>query len=97
MAATATSVVLPPLNWVESPNASARKPGVALDLIVVHDTEGGYQSALSWFSNRHSQVSAHIVLKEDGSEATQMVPYSNKAWHCSSFNSRSSVVRIRES
>ena len=89
MAATATSVVLPPLNWVESPNASARKPGVTLDLIVVHDTEGGYQSALSWFSNRHSQVSAHIVLKEDGSEATQMVPYSNKAWHCSSFNSRS--------
>jgi len=89
MAATATSVVLPPLNWVESPNASARKPGVALDLIVVHDTEGGYQSALSWFSNRHSQVSAHIVLKEDASEATQMVRYSKKAWHCASFNSRS--------
>jgi hypothetical protein len=89
MAATATGVVLPPLKWVESPNSSARKPGVALDLIVVHDTEGGYQSAVSWFSNRHSNVSAHIVLKEDGSEATQMVPYAKKAWHCSSFNSRS--------
>ena len=89
MAATATGVVLPTLQWKESPNFSDRKAGVGVDLIVLHDTEGGYQSAVSWFGNGHSQVSAHIVLKEDGSEATQMVPYSKKAWHCSSFNSRS--------
>lgn len=80
-------VVLPPLTWRESPNQSARNTDV--DLIVVHDTEGGYDGAVSWFANSHSEVSAHIVLKEDGSEATQMVAYSEKAWHASAFNSRS--------
>lgn len=82
-------VILPPLSWVPSPNYSERARGTTLDLIVVHDTEGGYGSAVSWFANRHSQVSAHIVLKEDGTQATQMVPYSLKAWHCAAFNSRS--------
>lgn len=82
-------VILPPLHWVQSPNQSARPTGVPVDLIVVHDTEGGYQGAISWFANSHAQVSAHLVLKENGSEATQMVAYSRKAWHCANFNSRS--------
>jgi N-acetyl-anhydromuramyl-L-alanine amidase AmpD len=89
MATTTAGITLPPLRWLESPNFSDRAQGVPLDLIVIHDTEGGYDSACAWFANGHSQVSAHIVLKEDGSEATQMVPYSKKAWHCMSFNSRS--------
>jgi len=84
-----TPVILPPLKWVESPNQSARDVGTGIELIVIHDTEGGYDSAISWFANSHSEVSAHIVLKEDGSEATQMVPYRRKAWHASAFNSRS--------
>src|SRR5712691_8514087 len=85
----AKGITLPKLQWVESPNCSDRKPGVPLDLIVIHDTEGGYAGAISWFGNGHSQVSAHIVLREDGGEATQMVPYAKKAWHCATFNSRS--------
>jgi hypothetical protein len=89
MSVAAAPVALPQLRWVESPNQSGRSQGVALDLIVVHDTEGGYEGAVAWFANRHSQVSAHLVLKEDGSAATQMVPFSRKAWHCASFNSRS--------
>jgi N-acetyl-anhydromuramyl-L-alanine amidase AmpD len=87
--ATRPEIALPPLRWRESPNFSDRKAGVPLDLIVVHDTEGGYEGAVQWFCNGHSQVSAHIVLKEDASEATQCVPYSKKAWHCVTFNSRS--------
>ena len=82
-------VILPVLHWRESPNQSQRDHGTTVDLIVVHDTEGGYGGAVSWFANPHSEVSAHIVLKEDGSEATQMVPYSQKAWHAAAFNSRS--------
>jgi N-acetyl-anhydromuramyl-L-alanine amidase AmpD len=84
-----TPIVLPPLKWKPSPNFSERTRGLGIDLIVVHDTEGGYEGAVSWFANAHSQVSAHIVLKEDGSEATQMVAYSKKAWHCAAFNSSS--------
>jgi hypothetical protein len=48
-----------------------------------------YDGAVNWFANRHSQVSAHIVLKEDGSEATQMVAFAKKAWHACDYNSRS--------
>jgi hypothetical protein len=81
-------VILPPLQWRKSPNYSSRN-GVKVDLIVVHDTEGGYEGAVSWFANTHSQVSAHIVLKEDATEATQMVAYAEKAWHCMNYNARS--------
>lgn len=84
-----SEIILPPLHWRESPNQSARERGSKIDLIVVHDTEGGYEGAINWFANSHSDVSAHIVLKEDGSEATQMVPYARKAWHAGAFNSRS--------
>jgi N-acetylmuramoyl-L-alanine amidase len=89
-----TVVVLPKLKWRPSPNFSMRAAGTHVDLIVVHDTEGGYDGAVSWFANSHSQVSAHIVLKEDGSEATQMVRYRDKAWHASAFNSRSIGLEV---
>lgn len=80
-------ISLPKLHWVASPNFSARTAPV--DLIVVHDTEGGYSGAISWFAKPASQVSAHFVLREDGSEAVQMVRLDKKAWACVAFNSRS--------
>ncbi|HTJ56695.1 MAG TPA: peptidoglycan recognition family protein [Devosiaceae bacterium] len=89
----ATSLVLPPLKQVASPNHSSRN-GAAVRLIVVHDCEGSYGGSISWFSQKASQVSAHIVLREDGSEATQMVPFANKAWHAVAFNSASIGVEM---
>ena len=65
-----TEIILPKLKFVQSPNFSNRS--VPVDLIVVHDCEGSYAGSVSWFSQAQSQVSAHYVLKEDGSEATQM-------------------------
>lgn len=85
--------VLPPLKYKASPNKSNRH-GSPVSLIVLHDTEGGYDGAVSWFANSHSQVSAHVVVKEDGSEATQMVPYSEKAWHAADFNGRSIGIEL---
>ena len=79
--------MLPSLKWVPSPNFSNRSARV--DLLVLHDTEGTYQSAINWFKNPASQVSAHFVIKEDGSEVTQMVDIVKKAWHACYFNSRS--------
>lgn len=78
---------LPPLKWVSSPNFSKRSARV--DLLILHDTEGSYSSAVNWFQNPASQVSAHFVIKEDGSEVTQMVDIGYKAWHAMAFNSRS--------
>ena len=53
--------MLPSLKWVPSPNFSNRSARV--DLLVLHDTEGTYQSAINWFKNPASQVSAHFVIK----------------------------------
>lgn len=81
-------MTLPAPLWKPSPNFSQRN-GAGVDLIVVHDTEGGYAGAVGWFANAHSQVSAHYVLRQDGGEVTQMVAVADKAWACCNFNSRS--------
>jgi N-acetylmuramoyl-L-alanine amidase/Phage tail lysozyme len=85
-------MALPPLKWLPSPNFSDRSSRV--DLIVVHDTEGSYSGAVSWFQKPESQVSAHYVLREDGGEATQMVALDKKAWACVAFNSRSVNIEM---
>jgi hypothetical protein len=82
------TLILPTLKHVASPNFSSRN-GTTIDLLVLHDTQGGYEGSIGWFANSHSQVSAHLVLKEDGSEATMMVDWEEKAWHVVAFNSRS--------
>lgn len=86
-------LALPPLKHVASPNFSSRA-GRKVDLIVCHDCEGSYAGSISWFSQPASQVSAHLILREDGQEATQMVDFADKAWHAVAFNSRSIGVEM---
>lgn len=78
-------VILPPIKFSESGNQSSRE-GSPVTLVVIHDTEGSYDGSISWLKNPAAQASAHLVLKEDGSEATQLVPWSRKAWHAVAFN-----------
>lgn len=77
---------LPKLLWKPSPNFYPGRGGARVDKIIVHDTEGSYGSAVAWFAQRASRVSAHFVVKEDGSEATQMVDVGDSAWHVCAFN-----------
>lgn len=86
-------VSLPPLKQRPSPNFSSRH-GAPVNLIVVHDTEGGYEGSISWLCNRAAQASAHVVLREDGLEATQLVPWGEKAWACVAFNSTSDNLEL---
>lgn len=79
------TIQLPALTWTASPNYSARG-GQRVRLIVVHDCEGSFAGSVSWFAMARSQVSAHIVLSEDGLRAVQMVAWGNKAWHACNFN-----------
>jgi hypothetical protein len=81
------TVQMQPVRQVVSPNFSARAGSIRL--IVVHDTEGSYAGAVAWFAETRAQVSAHLVMNEDGSEVTQMVPLGAKAWHACAFNSAS--------
>jgi hypothetical protein len=76
---------LPVLKQVPSPNVSSRGDA-RVRLVVVHDTEGSYAGAVSWFAQIRSQVSAHLVMREDGGEVTQMVPLNEKAWHVCNLN-----------
>ena len=79
--------VLPELKTRLSQNYSQRLQPI--HLVVVHDTEGPYDGAVSWLCNPTAEASAHVVLREDGREATQLVPYAKKAWSCAAFNSAS--------
>ena len=83
---TPLTAPLPPLKWIASPNFNPGRGGYRCDKIIVHDTEGSYASAVAWFSQSRSRVSAHFVVKEDGSEATQMVDIGDRAWHVCAFN-----------
>lgn len=85
-------VSLPRLEHRPSPNQSDRLEGVRL--VVVHDTEGGYEGSIAWLCNPAAQASAHVVLREDGAEATQLVPWSRKAWACMAYNSASDNLEM---
>jgi hypothetical protein len=71
-------IVLPKLVQRSSPNRSSRH-GARVDLLVWHESAGRYAA----------RASAHIVLREDGNEATQLVPLGLKAWHAADYNARS--------
>ena len=83
-----STVVLPPLTERHSPNQSSRH-GTRVDLLVWHETAGAYAGSVSWLCNPAAQASAHIVIDEHGTEATQLVPLAAKAWHAAAYNPRS--------
>lgn len=86
-----SAVVLPPLVQRHSPNQSSRH-GTAVDLLVWHETAGAYAGSVAWLCNPAAQASAHIVLREDGMEATQLVDLQAKAWAQAAYNPRAVAV-----
>ncbi|TMD51037.1 MAG: hypothetical protein E6I85_14240 [Chloroflexi bacterium] len=84
----------PPANWVAASPAnysSANRPhDWPIDLIVIHDTEGSYASAIAEFQNPAAQSSAHFVVSTGGA-ITQMVREQDVAWHAGNwdYNTRS--------
>jgi N-acetylmuramoyl-L-alanine amidase len=73
----------PPAIWRPSPNFNSRPSGSAgvPQMVIIHTCEGSYSSCWSWLTNSASQVSAHYVVKENGSEISQLVTEANRAWH----------------
>lgn len=71
--------------WRPSPNNSSRGAGASADeaFIVIHTCEGSYGGCWSWLKNSGSGVSAHYVVNNTGSEITQLVNETRKAWHIS--------------
>lgn len=81
---------LPPLKWKPSPNESRRSDAVRL--VVVHRPVGSYQGSIEHLCDPDTQASAHVIVREDGKEATQLVSWERKAWACVSFNSASENI-----
>lgn len=59
---------------------------IAPYLIAIHDIEGTYAGAISWFNNPSSDVSAHYCMRGFDGQVTQMVCHRRKAWHVSAEN-----------
>ncbi len=70
-----------PFPFKESPNRSGT---INPKYLIIHYTAGSSAAgSISWFMNKASKVSAHIVIARDGT-ITQLVPFNIKAWHAGS-------------
>lgn len=69
--------------WRPSPNYSSRPANASgkVRMVIIHSCEGGYSGCWGWLTNPNAGVSAHYVIKEDGSEISQLVRESQKGWH----------------
>lgn len=66
--------------WRPSPNFSSRG-GARPQLVIIHTCEGAYSGCWGWLTNSAAQASAHYVVNSTGSEVSQLVRESDKAWH----------------
>lgn len=85
-------VTMPPV--VQCPTKNYTPSPIRHDLIIVHRTEGSYAGSVAWLCNPAAQASAHLVMKLDGSEVTQLVPLQFKAWAQKAFNSAGVSLEI---
>lgn len=58
--------------------------GTAVDAIVIHDTEGGWDASVATLQN-DSGKSVHYIVDADGSRVGQFVPESYTAWHAGNY------------
>lgn len=84
----------PIATWAPSPNYTRGRSGTAVDLIVIHNTDGNARSdrAVEHLRNPEpsngKRVSAHFLIGQTG-EVFQLVDTFDTAWHCSGWNKRS--------
>lgn len=86
------SLAAPDLIAGSTPNQSSRN-GTVPAVLFLHVWGGGtYSGVVSWLTNPASQASAHVVYAgahgPDAGKATQLVPWSEKAWTECDFNAR---------
>ncbi len=67
--------------WHPSPNFNSRPSGTDVSMIIIHTCEGNYAGCWGWLANSASGVSAHYVVNEGGTEISQLVRESDRAWH----------------
>jgi hypothetical protein len=86
------NLALPRVVQMPTPNYSPTP--IRHDLVICHRTEGGYAGSVAWLCDPRARASAHLVMKADGSEVTQLVPIQYKAWAQCVFNSAGVSLEI---
>jgi hypothetical protein len=69
--------------WRPSPNFNTRTTGISM--VIIHTCEGAYSGCWSWLVNPASQVSAHYVVNESGSEVSELVREKDRAWQIAAY------------
>ena len=64
----------------QSQNYNSRPSHMAIDSLVIHTTEGSWDSDAEWMCNPTSQVSTHYVISPAGG-VYQLVHPNKRAWH----------------
>ena len=79
-----------PIQSPAAPENYGPRRGSAIDMVVLHTTEGSFESAVAWFKDADAQVSAHYVVSAEGL-VVQCVPETEAAWHAGNglYNRRS--------
>ncbi|WP_371483063.1 N-acetylmuramoyl-L-alanine amidase [Kitasatospora sp. NBC_00315] len=55
--------------------------GDAIQYIVIHDTEGGFDGSIATFQNPSTQASAHYIVRSSDGHVSQLVATKDVAWH----------------
>lgn len=82
----------PEAEFIASPNYNSRE-GTTIDKIVLHNTEGTFDSALTTLRSPSAEVSAHLLLDRDG-RMVRLVRDEHKAWHATVANRASLGIEI---
>ena len=87
----------PGATWVPASNANysyANRPhDYPVQMIIIHDIEGTYGSAIQLFQDPNAQASAHYVVSDNG-QITQMVAEKYIAWHAGNWDYNTRAIGI---
>jgi N-acetylmuramoyl-L-alanine amidase/Fibronectin type III domain len=94
---SATSPDYPPACWVPADpsnySVAKRAHDYPIDMIIIHDIEGSYGSAIQDFQTPGFAASAHYVVSYGG-DITQMVREKNIAWHAGNWDYNTRAIGI---
>ena len=76
--------------------SSSRTTTYPINLIIMHDMEGTYASAISWFQDPSAAACAHYLIRSSDGQVTQMVQEKDVAWHCGNWDYNTRSIGIEQ-
>jgi len=95
-ASPAAAYTFPPIIQVPSPNFDAGRDGYTIDHIILHTTEGSFDSAVGWLSNPASGGSAQYIVNADGTRLIQLVQDKDTSWGAGNIEYNRRSINIEQ-